>query len=250
MPTGMYDKAGPQLAFPYQIATRWSTDTRLASALDRSTGLASIPATGAELGIWFNRCLQVARDWNASERVALDPDDSATTSAAWAELDAASAAGVTMIGLDSFSTRITPAWRLYPWLKSLRERYPNITFATEPITFDVMHTLAPTFLRAYDDKEKPASLQELYKIHGPHLMADFLLPGHETWGAMRYGGYRWFKTEVTAEVIAADAKRFAAWGYRPLLFTDLGLTRSVQAAESWRTTIPTDLQLPEAKPGK
>jgi hypothetical protein len=75
-------------------------------------------------------------------------------------------------------------------------------------------------------------------------MADFLLPGHETWGTMRYGGYRLFNVEVTPEIIAADAQRFASWGFRPLVFTDLDLTRPVQAAESWRTTVPPDLALP------
>jgi hypothetical protein len=250
MPTGMYDQVGPKFAFPYQIATRWTTDPRLASALDRSSGLASIPATGAELGLWFNRSLQVATEWNTKDRQAMDPDDPALARAAFDELDAATAAGVTIIGLDTFSPRIIPAWRLYPWLKTLRERYPDVTFATEPITFDILHTLAPTYLRGYDDQQKPETLAELYKIKGPHLMADFLLPGHETWGTMRYGGYRWFKVEVTPDVIAADARRLATWGFRPLLFTDLDLTRPVQAAESWRTSVPDDLWLPDTNTKK
>ncbi|MBL8760044.1 MAG: hypothetical protein JNL50_01960, partial [Phycisphaerae bacterium] len=73
------------------------------------------------------------------------------------------------------------------------------------------------------------------------------LPGHETWGAMRYVDYQQFYGQrPTTEKILQDMAATAAMGYVPAYAEAIDLNSSAlfNAAESWKVTLPEDLWIP------
>ena len=82
------------------------------------------------------------------------------------ELDYAVSFGVTSIGLDAYSY-IKP-WEAYRWMRTMQERYPGVRFAAEANPPDLIHTLTAWYW-------------DLNLMEGPHSLADFLVPGHESW---------------------------------------------------------------------
>lgn len=244
-PTGVFLK-NTDLNFPFQFTSRWMDSEKLRSALDSKTGFpAIIRRTHKELGFWWGRSCQVMLNWDDGHYEPLDPDNPDHVEACRKEIGLAARAGATMVGLDTFSHKFTPVWKLYPWLQRLQFMFPQMRFVIEPITCDVMHTLAPTFLRGYADKETVETQEDLYQIKGPHILADFLLPGHEIWAGFRYLGLRtYFGIEPTVERIESDMRRYAGYGQVPVFFVDTPLNTDIQASESWLTSIPEDLQIP------
>lgn len=245
---GMYSRGEMNYRWPYQVATRLVNNPRLSvSATDNNGGIASIARPGRQLGIWFFRSVEVARAWDATEREAFDPDNPEHVRLFLDEVNAAVALGATMIGLDTFTPDVTPIWKLHPWLKRLRTEYPQIRFGIEPITCDILHALAPTKLRGNNDRGgvAPSSLEELYIIKNPHYLADFLLPGHEIWGGFRYGAYKAFNATVTPAIVDRDMRELASYGYVPLIMGDVDQPGTYTVAESWKTTVPADLQIAE-----
>lgn len=230
----------------WHFTSRWLTNPRLAEALDPAVGFPTIPAMGRELGLW----------WTESQRYSAGRDALALFSrqkqvhvkSAFRELDLAVRAGATMIGLDTFHDYATPAWEHYYWLRDMQERFPKVTFITEPIACDVVHTLAPTFLQHWAYTQPPQRAEDVYPITTPHFLADFLLPGHETWGGMRYVDYRQFYGEhPSTEKILQDMASIAAMGYVPAFPEAIDLSSSAlfNAAESWQVTLPEDLWVPD-----
>jgi hypothetical protein len=245
-PTGVFLR-NTELNFPFQFTSRWLENDNLRSALDSKTGFpAIIRRTRGELGFWWGRSCQVMLGWDDGHFEPLDPDNPIHVEACRKEVALAARSGATMIGLDTFSHKYTPIWKLYPWLQRMQFMFPQMRFVIEPITCDVMHTLAPTFLRGYADKEVVTSQEDLYQIKGPHILADFLLPGHEIWAGFRYLGLRtYFGLDPTTERIHDDMRRYASYGQVPVFFVDMPLSvDDIQASESWLTTIPEDLQIP------
>lgn len=244
-PTGVFLRS-TDLNFPFQFTSRWMDNERLRSALDSKTGFpALIRRTRGELGFWWGRSCQVMFNWDDGRYEPLDPDNPDHVEACRKEVGLAARAGATMVGLDTFSHKYTPIWKLYPWLQRMQFMFPQMRFVIEPITCDVMHTLAPTFLRGYADKEPVSEIEDLYQIKGPHMMADFLLPGHEIWAGFRYLGHRnYFGIEPTTERILSDMRRYASYGQVPVFFVDMPLSHEIEASESWLTSIPADLQIP------
>lgn len=242
--TGVYDKAPDKYGWPYQFGTAFYTRPDLASARDPATGYPRVSAEGRLLGFWWARSLQPNRKWNEHPRANFNPDNPEHVSIALAELQHARNLGVRMVGLDTFSHYYTPVWKAYGWLKRMRAEFPEMTFVIEPLTCDILHTLAPTFYRGYHDREAPESPEEVYGITTPFYLADFLLPGHETWGGFRYGTLeKTFGLNVTPQLVAKDAAEIAAFGLVPAIFTDFDLPPGIKAAESWLETVPADLRL-------
>jgi hypothetical protein len=243
-PTGVFKK-NRQYNFPFQFTSSWAADNKLATATDRRIGLPRVPSGGKDLGFWWGRSTQVMSGWDNGVAATLNPKNSGHRAAAFAEMDKALAAGATIIGLDLFHTSVMPLWDLAPWLQTLESRYPSVRFVTEPRSCDVLHNISPTYYRGHNDRFRPSSADKIDVIRTPMFLADFLNPGHETWGAFRYGGYmHFFGQTITDDRVQADMNRIASMGYVPVFFHSTTPARPYQAAESWLTTVPADLRLP------
>ncbi len=231
--------------FPFKMLTELQTTPELRTAFSTEIGYASIPLRGRELSLWWGRSLQVAEEWDPSEVHNLDPTSESDRRLALDELNLARQLGATGIGLDAFSHDKVPAWSSYAWLRDMIRAYPEMYFFTEPIASDVLHTLAPTWYRGWDESNRVETPDDIYRIKGPHMLADFLLPGHETILSMRYQALKQFGIDPTQSRINADTQRFASWGFRPLIYSSaFDLQTSVVATESWLQTIPEGLQIP------
>lgn len=243
-PTGLY-RHNVHLNYPFKFTSEWMSRPEFETALDPGVGFPKIVSEGKNLGFWWGRSAQVSFDWDDSRSEQLDPSNPAHVEAAFDELDLAVQAGARTIGMDTFGYRAIPLWDSYPWLTTMQQRYPEVKFVLEPMPSDIMHTKAAGWLRGFNDGQPVETEEELNFIKGPHVLADFLLPGHETWAAWRYKGHRlYLDITPTQELVDQDVRRFAEWGYRPMIYTEFDLTESIPAAESWRYSIPIDLQLP------
>jgi len=241
-PAGVY-RNNNQNNFPPQFTSRWLENEKLMTALDAVEGLPSIPGGGTELGLWWGRSLQIADVWDDPQLEPFDPGNPQHVESKLLEMDLAVAAGATMVGLDAFGHKHVPAWESVEWIKYLQDRYPHVRFATEPITSDFMHNMAPVVLRGHEE-DNAESVEDLYRLKNPHYLADFLNPGHETWADMRYGVHiKDFGLDITPEWIAEDVEFYASMGFVPLMKTGETLITDAVAAESWLFTVPEDLQL-------
>ncbi|MFG0242784.1 MAG: hypothetical protein ACF8R9_08375 [Phycisphaerales bacterium JB054] len=243
-PTGVL-RRNVHLNYPFRFTSQWLANDNFETALDPQIGFPRIVNEGRKLGFWWGRSAQVSYAWDDGVGEELDPSYSRHRNEAFKELDLAIQAGATTIGLDTFGYRAIPTWEASPWLDTMRQRYPGVKFVLEPMPADIMHRQAAGWLRGFNDGDPVDSLEELNFIKGPHILADFLLPGHETWAAWRYKGHRkYLDITPTQEMVDDDVERFAQWGYRPMFYTDFDLTVPGRAAESWNYTIPDDIRLP------
>lgn len=226
-PSGMAWKHR-KLNYPFHFTTRWllgSGPMRNAPSL-----LAAVP-TGPDRqwGLWWGHSILYTPAFDTLPSTPLDIRDPQQTAAALNELQLAVQSGARLIGLDAFSTTFLPAWDLVPWLDRLKQAQPDVTFCTEGLAPDVLHRLAPTWLDLYS--ATPKRFDSSLRIRGRFLLADWLLPGHETWGGMQFerspdpavrgGG--------AANVGAREAlvSRVAGFGYAPVVFSNMNLRASV-----------------------
>ncbi len=243
LPSGAYHR-NQHMNFPFQITTNWLSTPQFATATHPQDGLPAYVATGKELGLWWGRSLQVSRMWEPSSAEQLDPSNPEHVALAFAELDLAVQAGVTMIGLDTFGHRQVPLWKSFYWMKRMQERAPNVKFITEPISCDVMHTIAPTFYRGtLRAQHTPQTVEDLMVVTSPHYMADFLLPGHEICASFSYSGHRQhFGIYPNDAMVQRDAELIASMGYRPIMGVEQQQLRPIHAAETWNETVPADIR--------
>ena len=186
-----------------------------------------VAEAGIDLGFWWGRSAQVLDDWTNEEPQDLNPDNPTHRQRAFRELDLATQSGVTTIGLGAF--RRMPVWDAVRWLEALRERAPGVRFVLEPISGDVLHAYAPAFLVA----TRPAQHADL-RLDEPHALADYLLPGHETWGLIRRDRLESFLgRSATDEDALREARRVAALGYVPVIGFHVEAGEGLEAAESW-----------------
>lgn len=240
-PTGLY-RTNRELNWPYQFATRWNVSPQQQTAF-APTGFPSIPARGQTLGMWWGRSLGLAERWDTNEYTPFDPENQRHRAIGFAELDAAAQAGATEIGLDTYGHHVTPIWKSRQWLRDMQSRHPEMRFVTEPSMCDIMHVEAPTFISGWNAvTSRPASRSDLYNITTPNYLADFLLPGHETWGAYRYSEHTRFFGAPTDEQVRADMEYVASLGYRPCFMIDYFTPQGVTAAQSWESSVPQSLR--------
>lgn len=247
LPSGVY-RNHRENNFPSQFVSTWlNWPVTSTSAFDQTNGLASISRSGKDFGLWWGNSTKVAMDWDPASLVDFDPDNADHVERALHELDIAAKAGATTIGLDTFSHVHTPIWKGYGWLAAMRLRYPHMRFVTEPSMCDVMHTLAPTFISAWNDATQPPDEEGLYLVKHPNYIADFLLPGHEIWAGFRYNGLvEYFGKQPNPARVVADIKRFSDYGYVALIQSTINVSTGVVAAKSWNTTVPSDIRASEA----
>lgn len=240
-PTGLYNERS-DLNFPYQFTSRWTEDPHLASALDPENGFPSVARSGMILGLWWGRSVEVARTWNPAVMENFDPNNRDHREMAFREMDLAVQAGATEIGLDTFSPVVTPIWELYPWIRTLRERYPTVKFCIEPLSCDIMHTQAAMFAIGWHPNMPASAGPDWNYILSPYYLADFINPGHETWAAMSYHMQRYYHMTITPDQVQRDAIQVAGKGFVPVMLDDLLRPQEADATDSWTTTVPTDLQ--------
>ncbi|MEL7472957.1 MAG: hypothetical protein AAGK04_06520, partial [Planctomycetota bacterium] len=130
-------------------------------------------------------------------------------------LDAASRMGVRMIGLDAFA--YLNDWDAIPWMLRMRERHPRIKFVTEASSSDLLHRHAPTWI----DNQNALTR---------NLLADALMPEHETWVGVRfdmvehlYGG----PLNETQKLL--EVQRVANLGYVPVVQYDMTIPTGLSA---------------------
>ncbi len=272
------------LNYPFQFTSRWSTVGAaggMYSALITQSDIRAWASAGdRELGLWWGNSVRPV-PWgtcDTGDLPVLDPCNTADVTAADTEMGdpraqiGPYAVGARAIGLDAFS-RVTPDVA-YTWLARLRERNPEMRFITEPTCFDVLHTLAPAFVGAF--QVGPAGSVECGIVQ-PNAMADFLNKGHETWAHIhrlpdspRCSNEQWFsagESDRLKELAAA----IAGWGFVPVIAGNIawedgpyfpGRTRwhtktlgpdlddpkdeyipeSFEAAPTWESTVPALLQ--------
>lgn len=247
-PSGLYDQ-NREMNYPFQFTTHWRAHPRTATATNPVNGLPAIKARGQTLGLWWGRAVQVATRWNPSEMVPLDLRNPAHVAAAMAELDLAVEAGATVIGLDTFDHGLLPVWDQVEWLAAMQERAPGVKFVTEPSNCDVIHRLAPTFVDGWTSDPNPRNTDELYRVKNPNYLADFLLPGHETWVGLRWDLWSThFGQSPGMQRIRQDIIRHANMGYVPVVFYDVPASTQFRAAPSWTETVPQDLRIAPGAP--
>ena len=243
-PTGNYHIA-KDWNYPFMFVSRLLVTPQLQTAFDPEIGIASIPNRGVKLGLWWGRSLQVAYEWEPKECYPLDPDNPEDAAAAFRELDLAVAMGAKTIGLDTYSHRVVPIWKSYKWMRTMRARHPGVKFIIEPFATDIMHTLTGMWMRGWNESPTVDRPEDVLRLRNPHYLADFLLPGHETWGSIRYSYVlAKFGIQVDQNQAMQDVAYYASLGYRPQLFGNYDLTIPVEAAESWLYTVPEHLQIP------
>lgn len=228
---------------PFQMATPWAKQPGYAELIDRTRGLPSLPALGTELALWWGRSCQVSMTFEGQEWEAFEPSYTDHVQASLAEMDAAVRAGAATVVLGDFRHAVTPIWTQYLWLRTLQSRYPKTRFVIEPSVCDILHVVAPTMVRATLE-QKATSPEAQLLIDTPHYLADLLVPGHETWASHGYARYaEYFGAPADSDMVSRDASRIADAGYVPLLWWDGTLQTRVAAAESWSTSVPSDIKL-------
>ena len=232
-PSGVFDK-GPA-NFPFQFITALSGVPKAAETLPELAALSAYgrgSAAGAgalELGYWWGHSANVMTEWNPTASHPLNPADGNDAQRGFAELDsAAAAAGATMVGLDAF--QMSKPADLYHWMKMMQARHPGIRFITENAASDVLHNLAPTF-------------HEASGIQNPHVLADFLNPGHETWAAITNWNANLPKGKVaTAQDRQAEIQRLRSLGFVPLTYGSVPQPAQPADSRSWLRSVPVALR--------
>jgi hypothetical protein len=241
-PSGLYLNH-QERNFPFQFTTHWNATPRLAEVYSPTTGLPSAVAAGKKVGLWWGRSAEVAMTWDTGDYEFLDPDNPSHMRAVLAEMDGAARSGATLVGLDTFQTNCIPIWKAYPYLQMLEQRYPNIKFCTESSSCDILHTICPTFVTGWQSfASRPANVSDLVTIRHANYLADFINPGHETWGSVSYQEMRvWFHSEPSRTLVRDTATSFASYGYRPVLCETMDYT-PLTAARTWETSLPASIR--------
>ncbi len=236
VPSGLF-RAARLNNFPFVFATGLRDGGPMEDTLPQ---LAAFAGSGVELGMWWGNSAKVMQGWDTYEWERFDPTDPQHRAAAFAEMDAAIDVNTTCVGLDAMSQ--LPSWVSYPWIVDLQEKYPNVRFVVEAMAEDVMHTLGPTYVWA----TRPLGMEE-HQANEPHFLADFLVPGHETWARVDAGVLKqWYNLPSTSPVperIMLDhIAKTAAKGYVPVVHGRCEVPKDLLAAESWLQTVPEDLR--------
>lgn len=235
-PSGVYQNHQNR-NLPFQFLTP------LAQRPASSRTLHELAALGEEIdmGLWWGRSQEITREWDTPDYERLDPRNPAHVAAARAELSLARQLNASTIGLDAYAY-MTPR-DAYNWLIQMQAENPGVLFVTEHSQADHLHTIAPTYIAAHN------------RFH-PHVLADFLNPGHETWAGIRidFVATRLGKPRINQQEILLELERVARLGLVPLCWFDLhpdsiltpALRRRLEARPSWEFSIPEDLQVSHA----
>jgi len=242
-PAGQYSE-NRQHNPPYQFATAWNSSPELASALEPYNGLPAVSKTGKRLVLHWAHAYQIVPGWDLPRIENMDLDNPVHVQAALNEIEAAVQAGAGTVVLGGSKHAVLPAWDQYQWIEQLAMHFTSTSFVVEPGGADFLHAIAGMSLPATMESGRPTREQDLYTLRHPHWLADFLLPGHETWGVLKYTMLkRAFRADADGARVLQDTRRLAFMGFVPVAYYDHDLTTNVAAAESWKTTVPADLAI-------
>ncbi len=240
-PSGLYDKHREH-NYPTQFTAGWDDVPLLRTT---SQHLNTLPRTGTQLGLWWGRFTQHADTWNPETLEPLDIENREHLRSITKQLALAHKAGSTLIGLDGLNHWLVPVWDQIRLIRAMRRIYPSITFVAEPMCADFIQVDAPGFMIAYQARKDARSDRDFHKLKTPHYLADFLIPGHETWGYFRYSEIQRVRPgNISAARVQSDADALAKLGYVPVIVSTVPLSdpsRAV-AATTWLTTVPKHLQ--------
>ncbi len=236
-PSGV-NRINTQNNFPFNFTSGWNTVPALAQSKDE---LKAFGDTDVDLGLWWgNSSKLMPRAWDSAHVVPFDPQYPFHVNRGREEMNGAMSVSATTIGLDAMSG--APAWDAYDWVLQLQSEYPGVRFIFETMAPDFVHTITPTYLYGTRIPET-----DPYAANNPHLLADFLNPGHETWAQIsshdikvNLGLPAHVPTPPT--VLYERVAQAANQGYVPVVFGPIPSTEGIDARESWLYTIPEDLR--------
>lgn len=163
----------------------------------------SLAAQHRGVGYWWGASLR------PEEGRAIDPNNKADVKRALAELDLAVAMGATHIGLGEFAG-LSPRDG-FRWVQAMRQHAPRLTFIPErpgSAGADIFHLLGPAWTTCDN-------------VGQPHVLADLLIPGHETWCAVSDAALQKSLGHAPSPAErAAEVQRIAELGYTPVVFDD------------------------------
>ncbi len=228
--------------YPFQFTTGWQREPMIRDTLGM---LASFAGEVPEMGLWWGHAANYMSRWDAEETELLNPANPVHRAAVHAELDGAAAVGARMIGLDTFPR--LPEWDSIPYLAQLQSRYPGTRYLVEPMPCDILHRVAGAYILA----TRPQS-QIALQVENPLYLADYLNPGHETWGGVHEGDIKEalglpFTAPIPRQVFLSVLRRYAQFGLvmAPYTVEPLGADEpSVRAGPSWERTVPPGLPAP------
>ncbi len=212
------------LNLPFRFTSHWLDGGPQSPFADAPRLLRLMPlAPTQQWGLWWGHSMESTPAWDTPPQTPLNLSDQQQRSLFLSELQGAIDAGAVLVGLDEFTTGHVGAWDRVAWLTQLQAAAPGITFCSEGMSSDILHRLAPTWLDLY--RAKPDRFGGTLMIRGPFLLADWLLPGHETWAGMLFD--RSSDPALHADAIRAAESRMAVIrgvardGYIPVVFADL-----------------------------
>jgi hypothetical protein len=229
-PSGIF-RLHQDLNFPFQFMTHMNDVPALRASLD---SLRAVSTSGLQMGYWWGNSVRVMRGWDDGRFEFFDPANADHVDRALAEFDMAVGLRAQMIGLDAFVG--IPDWDAYSWLRTLQQRAPNVKLLLERegSAPDLFNLVAPTWVNEPN-------------LQTPRVLADFLVPGHESWFGLQQ--FYWdHLAQLRGHALStaernAEIERVAQLGYVPVLFDNFPIRgRDFRAAESWLTTIPSDLR--------
>jgi len=232
-PTGLF-KNNRHWNYPFQFTSQWRQMPAVMNSLGQLRQFAE--QTG-EFGLWWGRSTQVMRTWDTNTVETFDPDRAAHQRLALDELVLARQVKANCIGLDTYS--VAEPWKAYTWLARMKEELPGAKFIIEPVMSDIMHQAAPMFILG-----TRAPGQEFWALTTPHILADFINPGHETWAFIDHSHTRLVNggREPTVQEMQQIVRNFARLGYVPVEHWRFPADSSMNAVKSWEFSIPADIR--------
>jgi hypothetical protein len=244
-PSGVY-RNNPKNNYPPQFTLGWDSLPLLRTTSHR---LRNVGRSGKELGLWWGRSTQFTNSWDPETLETIDFDNREHLRSIGAQLQLAKDAGATSIGLDNFTHALMPVWDQIRLIRAINNVYPEFKLIAEPMCCDIVHSVAPSFVSAYRAPKTATKELDFHRLKTPNYLADFLLPGHESWALFRYSEIRRVRsTDINATRMQRDAEHLARLGYVPVMLADfpLGRPERARADKSWLTTVPAHLKQPES----
>ncbi|MFM7052734.1 MAG: hypothetical protein ACKOYN_11495 [Planctomycetota bacterium] len=219
-PTGLH-RTNKERNYPFKFVSRWFEPGAPASMRNAPATLATVTTRPTQRwGLWWGHAAEVQSSWDSASFSPISMSDESTLKLAKRELNLAVSTGARIIGLDAFTHHHAPVWELHPWLKQMTSENPGVAFCTEGRNPDIMHALAPTWVDAFGTNKYQPTSGPL--IASRFVLADWLLPGHETWAGVMWN--RSDRTELQTEVGGASRRaeidRLRLLGFVPVLFGD------------------------------
>ncbi|MFM7050632.1 MAG: hypothetical protein ACKOYN_00660 [Planctomycetota bacterium] len=219
-PTGLH-RVNKERNYPFKFVSRWFDPGAPSSMRNAPATLATVTTRpGQRWGLWWGHAAEVQSAWDSASFSPISMSDENSLKLAKRELNLAVSTGARIIGLDAFTHHHAPIWELHPWLKQMTSENPGVTFCTEGRNPDLMHALAPTWVDAFGTNKYQATSGSL--IASRFVLADWLLPGHETWAGVMWNrsDRTELQTEIGGSTRRAEIDRLRLLGFVPVLFGD------------------------------